>query len=349
MRSRDANLARLRDAAHTIAPGQKFEVKDFEPADAQGIAALYYAVYGEGFPVDSVYDPEQIIQANASRQSHHVVGRTESGEVIGLYALFRNPPGKHIMEAGSWIVLPHYRNSTLAMRLAQRIHANPPAHLGLQAIFGQSVCDHCITQKMAEKYTSISCALELEVMPPRPAEAPGTTGGRISLLDGILLLRDAPHAVHLPARYADALRRMYASWGMRREFLDDGQPEAVSQCSVQSMEAASLVKMTVAVVGRDIAARLDRLERDYPDRHVAQLLVPLWQPGVSLAVEAARSAGYFLAGLLPLWADRDVLLLQKLRTAPDYSRIRLHTQEAKDLLALVAADRASLELSCRTP
>lgn len=108
------------------------------------------------------------------------------------------------------------------------------------------------------------------------------------------------------------------------------------------MEAASLVKMTVDVVGCDFAAHLARLERDYPDRHVAQLFLPLWQPGVSLAVEAARSAGYFLAGLLPLWADRDVLLLQKLRTEPEYSRIQLHTREAKDLLALIAADRASL-------
>lgn len=209
MRSREENLARLRRDEHAIAPGQKFVVKDFEPQDAQGIAALYYAVYGEDFPVDSVYDPEQIIQANASRQTHHVVGRTEAGDVVGLYALFRNPPGRHIMEAGSWIVLPAYRNSTLAMRLVQRIHASPPAHLGLDVLFGQSVCDHCITQKMAAKYKTIFCALELEAMSPRP----GGSGGRISLLDGILLVRDVPHAVHLPAPYADVLGRMYASWG----------------------------------------------------------------------------------------------------------------------------------------
>lgn len=337
MRSRQENLARLRNARREIAPGQTFKVKDFDPEDAQGVAELYYAVYGEGFPVDYVYDPEQIIQASADRRTHYVVGRTEAGDVVGLYALFRNPPGKRIMEAGSWIVLPAYRKSTLAMRLVQRINVNPPAHLGLRVIFGQSVCDHCISQGMAEKYAALSCALELDAMPPRPGEA-----RRITLLDGFIMLGDAPHDIHLPEAYAGALRRMYASRGLRRDFVEDGRPQAESRFSVQFMEAASLVRMTVDEAGRDLGARLERLERDYPDLQIAHLIVPLWRPGASAAVEAARKAGFFLGGLLPLWADRDMLLLQKLRTPPDYSRIQLHTREAKDLLELVAADRASL-------
>ena len=342
MRSREENLERLRNARREIAPAQKFLVKDFDQEDAQGIAQLYYAVYGENFAFDSVYDPEWIIEAHAKGQTHCVVGRTEAGDVVGLYSLFRNPPGKRIMEAGSWIVLPAYRNSTLAMRLAQRIHANPPAHLGIDIIFGQSVCDHCITQKMVAKYKACSCALELEAMPPRPEDARGRSGGRITLLDGFVPIRDAPHAIHLPDVYAGALRGMYASWGLRRDFLEDGPPRAETRFSVHSMDAASLVRMTIDAVGRDLPVRLELFERDYPDRQIAHLVIPLWRPGASLAVEIARKAGFFLGGLLPLWADRDMLLLQKLRTPPDYSKIQLYTREAKDLLELVARDQASL-------
>lgn len=108
------------------------------------------------------------------------------------------------------------------------------------------------------------------------------------------------------------------------------------------MDAASLVRMTVHEVGRDLGDRLEELERDYPDRQIAHLILPLWRPGASAAVEIARKAGYFLGGLLPFWDDRDMLLMQKLRTLPDYSRILLYTQEAKDLLDLVVRDRASL-------
>ena len=212
----------------------------------------------------------------------------------------------------------------------------------MQALYTQNVCDHLISQKMAEKYDFFSCALELEAMPPRPEDAQAGAGGRISLVDAFRIRQDIPHAVRLPAAYADTLRRMYASRGISREFVEDGPPRAESRCSVQSMDAASLAKMTIEVMGCDIATHLDRLERDYPDRQVTQLVVPLWQPGVSLAVAAARNAGFFLGGLLPLWADRDMLLMQKLRTPPDSSKIQLHTQEARDLLELVVADRASL-------
>jgi len=342
VRSREENLAMLRQAHQPIAPGQKFEVKDFGPEDAEGIASLYYAVYGETFAVDSVYDPDQIREANATGQVHHVVGRTEAGEVIGLYALFRSPPGRHIMEAGSWIVLPAYRNSTLAMRLAQRIHCNPPERLNLNAIFGQSVCDHLITQKMGEKFKCISCALELEPMPPRPEDNENWSGGRISLLDGFIIVRDVPHAVRPPEPYADTLRRLYAERGLVREFVADGPAQGETRSSVLSLKTASLAKITVEAIGSDFTGHLAGLERDYPGRHVTQLVLPLWQPGMTQAVAAARQAGFFLGGLLPLWADRDALLMQKLGTDPDYSKIQLYTQQAKDLLALVAADRESL-------
>ena len=342
MSSREQNLARLRSSAREIAPGQKFEVKDFDPQDAQGIAALFYAVYGETFPIDSVYDPEHYIQANASRQMHHVVGRTVSGEVVGLHGYFRNPPGKHIMELGSWIVLPSYRKTTLAGRLLQRTLGDTPTHLGLHVIYTQNVCDHLISQKAADKYKFLSCAIELEAMPPRPEDAPEGAGDRISLIDAFIVRQDTPHAVRFPSAYADTLQGMYASRGLQREFVEDGQPQGMSCSSVESMDAASLAKMTIKVVGTDIAQHIGRFVLDYPDRHIYQIVLPLWHAGVSVAVQAARGVGFFLGGLLPLWDDRDMLLMQKLCTEADYSKIQLYTQEAKELLDLIAADRGSI-------
>lgn len=341
MSSREENLSRLRSPVREIAPGQKFEVEDFDPRDAEGIAALFYAVYGETFPVDSVYDPEHFIQANACRDMHHVVGRTASGEVVGLHAYFRNPPGRHIMELGSWIVLPSYRNTTLAVRLLKRSLGDTLAHLGLHVVYTQNVCDHLISQKAADKYKFLSCAIELEAMPPRPDDAPEGAGGRISLIDAFIVRQDTPHAVRLPSAYADTLQQMYASRGLQREFVEDGQPQGMSRSSVESIDAASLVRMTVTSVGTDVAEHIGRFVLDYPDRHIHQIVLPLYYPGVSLAIQAARQAGFFLGGLLPLWDDRDMLLIQKLRTAPDYSKVLLYTQEARELLNLIAADRGS--------
>lgn len=340
MRSRDENLAALRAAFHEVEPGQKFVVDDFRPGDALGVALLYYAVYGEGFAVDSVYDPDALLANSQGPDLHMVVGRTERGDIVGLYCLFRNPPGPRIMEAGGWAVLPAYRNTSLAMRLAQRIHTQPPERLGLDAIFGQSVCDHVITQKMGDKYGSGSYALELDAMPPRP-EA-GASSARVTLLDGCIIFRDTPHAVRPPEAYAPVLRGIYSAHSLSRELLPDEGPSGDSRIAVLRIAEASLVRFTVEACGTDFAARLAELEREHADARVRHLVLPLDRPGMTSAALAARGHGYFLGGLLPLWTGHDALLLQRLAAAPDFSRVQLYTDEAKRILEAVRADWASL-------
>jgi hypothetical protein len=55
-------------------------------------------------------------------------------------------------------------------------------------------------------------------------------------------------------------------------------------------------------------------------------------------VEQARALGYRLGGLLPLWADRDVLLMQKAAGTPDFDAPAILTEQAKGLVACVRAD-----------
>lgn len=346
-KTREEYLAALRDMTQDVRSHQKYVVDDFQPGDALGVALLYYAVYGETFPIDSVYDPEELVLLNAGRDLHQVVGRTENGDIIGLYAIFRNPPGRRIMEGGSWLVHPACRNKTLAMRMAERIHLAPPAYLDLDVMFGQSVTDHLMTQKMAEKFHSLSCAIEIEAMPPRPEHETGWSGGRISLLDGFMIYHDRPHDIFLPRQYADILRSIYDSRGLQRRFVGDlSLDETTTKGTVQCLDSAGLVKITIDQLGRDFPEYLAHWEEEYPSRHVFQIILPLWRPGCSLAVEAARTAGYFLGGLLPLWFDCDGLLLQKVAGEPEFSRIQLFTEEAKRLLSVIIADRQSL--SCRT-
>lgn len=339
MKSRDENLAALRVAFQEIEPGQKFVVDDFRHEDALGVSLLYYAVYGEGFAVDSVYDPDALRIDALGPDLHMVVGRTERGEIVGLYCLFRNPPGPRIMEAGGWAVHPSYRNTTLAIRLAQRIHSRPLERLGLDVIFGQSVCDHVITQKMCDRFGAVSCALELDAMPPRPEAG---VPARVTLLDGFIIFRDTPHAVFPPEPYAPVLREMYSARKLSRELLPDERPAGGSRVAVQRFGEASLARLTVEACGPDIVERLAELERETEGVHVRHLVLPLDRPGTTLAARAARERGYFLGGLLPLWTGHDALLLQQLATPPDFSRVQVHTEEARGVLDAVRADWTTL-------
>lgn len=340
---RAACLSALQSERHEIEPSQKFQVDDFQPEDAQGVARLYYAVYGDTFPIDYVYDPAELVRLNTGLDLHQVVGRTENGDIVGLYALFRNPPGRHIMEGGSWIVHPAYRGTSLAARMARKIHQHPPDKLELDVIFGQCVCNHVITQKLGVSFNSKVCALELEAMPPKPDELGGNQEGRVSLLDEIAVLNDRPHAVFLPRQYTEILRSMYASRELVREFAEDRLTGEATVFSVLNLAEAGLVKMTVEEIGRDFANRLADMENNHIGYHVYQLVLPLDKPGCSLAVEAARKDGFFLGGFLPLWFDRDGLLLQKVAGEPDLTRIQLYRQESKDLLRTIMEDRRSVQ------
>ncbi len=340
MKSREALLSALKESARDIEPGQKYTVDDFRNEDAPGVAQLYYAVYGDNFPIDYVYDPEAILAATASGQTNFVVGRTPKGDIVGLYGLYRNPPGKYIMEGGAWIVLPAYRNTTLAMRLARHGHGPLLNRLGLNLLFGQNVCDHVVAQKLSRKMDAPPFALEIEAMPPRPEAGPN--GQRISLLDTFHIHRDVRHDVYLPERYDEILKGIYTVRCFDRNFCEDSAPQGAADCSVQTMDSASLAKLMVRRPGSDLGDRLALMEKDCPGRHAYQLFIPLGQPGTTHAVDAAREAGYFFGGILPLWDDTDFLLMQKLNSDPDFSRIELLTDEAKALLAFIIKDRETL-------
>jgi hypothetical protein len=347
-KSREECLKFLRDEGYIIEPGQKFTVDYFRPEDALGVARLYYAVYGEMFPIDYVYDPEAIVSINEGDDLFQAVGRTPQGDVVGLYALFRSAPGLRIMEGGSWMVHPDYRKTSVGLRLARKIHSTPPEHLGLEVIFGQSVCDHVTSQKLGKLINGHYCALEIEPMPPRPGDS--DSYGRISLLDGIVLLNNRHNRVYLPGRYKSQLETIYSWLDLDRNFLesdicDKNQVAAsVTGVSVKPVGDAGVVKIEVESVGADFAECLAEVEQEYLGMHAYQLILSLSCPESSFAVETARKSGFFFGGLLPLWFDEDALLMQKISKKPDFTRPLMYTDEGKSVLSMVESDWKTIQL-----
>ena len=73
-------LRQLRETPWKAPDGsEECSIGYFQPADAPRIARLFYAVYGEGYPVDTYYIPERLIEENARGAIRSVVARTASG------------------------------------------------------------------------------------------------------------------------------------------------------------------------------------------------------------------------------------------------------------------------------
>ncbi len=337
-RTREECLAWIEAHPKEIAPQQDVAVDRFKPEDAEGVARLYHAIYGDAFPVEYVYDPARIQEANLGPDLHQIVARTQAGDVVGLSALFRVAPGKGILESGALMILPEYRLGTLIFRLIDLTQKMAEDELQLKAVFGQSVTDHLTTQKINRKYGFQPFAFEIESMPPRP----DGDGARISLLNEFRVFKDSPHDVYLPHAYASFLRTLYADRGLERSFRAGTESKGKTVCKTQPVEAASLAKLMVTAIGADFPKALHGLETAHPGCHAYQLLLPLWHPGLPEAVDEARGRGYCLGGLLPLWADRDVLLMQKVAGEPDFTVPRILTEQAQALVACIKADRERL-------
>lgn len=332
--SRQECLARLQADHNIVEPKQHVTVDRFRPEDAEGVARLYFAIYGDGFPIDYVYDPVRIAEANNGPDLHSIIARTDSGDVVGLAALFRAAPGNGILETGGLMILPEYRLGMLALKLIEDIITLAKNTVGLNAIFGQSVTDHITTQKINKIHKFHATAFEVESMPPRP----DGDKKRICLLDEFKIFKDIRQKVYLPDAHDTFLRGQYDAMSLTRDYLPGVRPEGQTKYDTLHMPSASLAKSVITSIGEDFTAVLKNLENDNPDQYAYHLHLPLSDPGLPDAVEVAHSCGYFFGGLLPLWRDSDVLLMQKLTIKADYTAPKLLTDQAKQLFGYVRKD-----------
>jgi hypothetical protein len=339
---RAENIARLKESFRAAAPGQAVVIDDFRPEDAPGVASLYYAIYGDGFPLDYVYDPAAIAAANAAGDLHQMVVRTTTGEVVGAAALFRSAPGAHIMEGGGLMLLPDYRRGRTGLELPRRTHKEISARLGLWAVYGQSVCNHVTSQKIIDRLGLWPYALELEALPTHTDRDHGDAPQRTALLDQFEVIKDRPQVIFPPERYAGLFAELYAQVGLKREFAPGRAPAGATTAVIKDMAHADLARLEVAAIGEDLTMLVGEMEAARPACLIRQLSLPLTDPGLPAAVKAARARGYFLSGVLPMWRDEDSLLMQKLALEPDWGGIMLYNQTARDLLQAIRRDRDSL-------
>lgn len=327
----------------------------FRPEDAEGISRCYFAVYGPDFPLDYVYDPERIRASFADRDHAVVVARTGEGEVVGLAGLFRNAPGAGVFETGQCVILKAHRGrpARVARRLAEIIMEEVAFERGIDALFAESVTHTGATQKIGLDFGLFDCALEMGLMPEASYGREAAGSGRVSLIIQFRIYRDRPHEVYLPDLYRETLLELYRDLGVERTYPEPAgasgageggatTPEE-SRASSEHYAGAGVSRLSLGEAGRDFAEVLARFEAEAGEAVVLEVYVNLGSPTAPEAAAALRKAGYFFGGLLPLWFDRDGLLMQKSRRPPDFDAPILVSERAKWLLGVVRADYTDIQ------
>lgn len=318
------------------------EISTFQPEDALGVARLFTAVYGDGYPVKLVYDPDALVAAFESGENIPVVARASDGEIVGYIALYRSAPSPAIYEAGQGLVLPAYRARGINRLLLESVFGAWSQTPGADVIFGEAVCNHTHMQKAVLEYGVGESALEVDLIPGEAYQKEGSAAGRVATLFIYQIRRDNPATVYLPPAYAAALPRFYDDLAGRRSFLPADPHCTVprSRSDTRVFPFAAVARVTVEEVGSDFAAAIDEEERRFLAEGlvVVQVWLKLACPWSCLAVDALRARGYFLGGILPLWFGTDGLLMQKVAGRPNWEGINLYSDRAREILGIVRKD-----------
>jgi hypothetical protein len=332
------------DKEYYIEPGQQWEVDLFRPEDAEGVVNLFISVYGKEYPVRTYIEPELLIRENAAGRTVSSVARTPKGDIVGHDALFCSAPYEGIREAGAGVVHVGYRGG-------QGIFAGLGAHgiqvgatrFGVEAVYGESVCNHVFSQKMTHSLGCISHALEVDLMPASAYQRERSAAGRVASILDLITLQPKPHRVFVPSVYANEVSFLYSGLDDRRELSKaEEEPPRYSRTRIQvsHFDFAQVARIAVWESGADFVSCFDQEEKKVVEKNamVIQVWLNLSFPWVNEAVHVLRAKGYFLGGILPRWFDHDGLLMQKIMKRPDWEGLQIHFDRAKRIRDLVYED-----------
>jgi hypothetical protein len=332
------------DSKNDTTPEEHIEIGPFRPEDAEGIAALFRSVYGEGYPVRVFYDPRALTEANDTGTYYSIVARSVSGKVVGVQHLFRSAPYEALYEVGAGLVLKEYRKLGLNRRMLQFVYEKwISEQQGIAEIWGEPVCNHLIMQKAVAEFRHVETALEVALMPAEAYDKEKSAAGRVAALSAFRCYKPKHHTVYLPLAYETELTFLYSALDDKRNLLISGQPlpdSVRSQGDMTVFDFARVCRISVPSVGSDFDPYIHELETRALDQKlvVIQVWLNLGCPWVGAAVDVLRGKGYFLGGLLPRWFDEDGFLMQKLMIDPDFESIQLYSDRSKQIFAMVQAD-----------
>lgn len=331
--------------------GEMITVDTFFPDDAKGVATLFRTVYGEGYPVKTVYNPEELIEQFHARQNIPVVARKKNGDLVGYTGFYRSTPNPALYEAGQGLVLPEYRRGGISKEIIRYICEVIARGAGIDAIFGEAVCNHTNMQRAWAIPGNTETAIEVDLMPAEAYVKEQSATGRVATLVQGMVYRQMPQQVYVPGPWLNDVRYIY-------EVVEDPRTVVVSErglpaggqtvLSVQVFDSARVARVEVKDIGSDLQQVFRRYGKAWNAGGivVTQVWVKLTDIFAGAAVGALRELGYFFGGILPRWLGDDAILMQRVVGRPNWEGIHLYSERAKRILAMIRND---WEKVCSSP
>ncbi|MDK9708168.1 MAG: hypothetical protein OEL83_14085 [Desulforhopalus sp.] len=329
-----------------VEPGQTFVIDAFKEEDAEGIAGLFYAIYGPDYPIRTFYHPERIIRENRQRTICSAVARTPAGDIVAHGALYLSSPfSQKLYEIGLGLTLPSYRETFATYKVFIYLAEEVVKGLQPEGIFGEAVCNHIATQKLSAAVGMSDMAVELGLMPASAYEKEQSAQGRVTCTMLFKSFATAPADVYVPQSYFQAAEFLLGDYLPTRtlRIAKDRPPKASkTELHRKFFPFAQTGRCNVTRVGADFKGKVGQMERLGAQHGVEnmQFFINAAESWSGYAVDFLQDQGYFFGGLLPNWFHSDGILMQKHLGTNPLSEIHLYSKKAKRLLDIVLDDKA---------
>lgn len=315
-----------------------FRTALFSPEDAPDITRFYREIYGDNFPIKYVYDPEEIARRYDGVNHRTVVARDSENQLAGMASVFRSAPNPLVYEAGQLMVAKRHRGKGVSNIIAHALFEEYIPQIPVEAVFMEALCSHTLSQRSASSVGMIPAGVEMERLPPQGSAKDRASAPNISLLLYFRIFRDHPHTIHPHPAYAACIEQCLAELGITRTTAPGTSPDVVAtEATAEHIREAGIATLTVSRIGTDWPEVLARFEADSAGCSM-QVRLNLGDCAAPWAVDVLRGRKFFWGAYMPLWFQKDGILLQKLPADPDFSIPQYDTERARVLADAVRTD-----------
>lgn len=328
-----------------------FRIVGVNAANAHHVGTVFRSIYGDGFPVRDVYEPDVLVREIESARLLSGLALDETGTPAGYISMFKLAPNPRLWEAGNVVVVPAHGHTDVSSHLVRYcFDMITDRRIEADGIFSEAVCCHYFSQLHTSKLGMVDCGIELDQLDGasfKDAKSNKAQTDRVSCVVNFLEITEQPQPEYVPDLYDEMVRRLSAPL-KPRVFLQS-TAKLPAQGETKRTEAyytaARTWKVGISTLGADWADVMTDFLREAEKRKVVSLQITLNMacPEIAAAVTGLRENGFFFGGLIPRWFGTDGLLMQKLfGSRTNYDETKLYSTTAKQLLAFIRSDRETV-------
>ena len=317
----------------------KYTFRLMTPSEAVDVSRCIYRAYKYTYLNEDLYFPERIEARNRDGRMISFVAVTESGEVVAHFALLPRPNGK-AAEIGIAVVVPEHRKKKLMKILLHKLVVEAKSR-GFLVLYGNAFTMHTLSQKTNLNFDFSESALQLGVFPPRTIGimCDKKLKGAGNVITFFKYLKyPAENKIFLPARHAEIIKKIYAGFGVKKEFMTSHMDHLLPQMeeseihlSIKPFHKTAYVE--IREVGQDLDKRLKAKRMELADKGFNAIYVDLdlSNQRAPWGIEKLEEIGFFFSGIFPEFYSSDALRLQYYITDVIYSEIETASDFASEL------------------